>query len=403
MSYWQRAIVLMDMDAFFASVEQLDFPELRGLPIAVTNGEAGSTIITRSYEARAYGITTGMRFYEAKKICPQLIQRASRSARYAEISCKIMQVLADEISPEIEVFSIDEAFLDITHSQRLLGEPKVIGEKVRRLVYRISGCTCSVGVAANKAVAKFAAKRNKPNGLCVIEPSEAAAVLADVPVTELCGIGRGIANFLAGYGVFTCGHLAKLPVSVMAKRFGNIGRRLWLNAQGRDLEPLHTEMKLPQTLGHGKILPPHTTNREVVKSYFDRMCERVGRRLRVNQLEAQHFFIAMRIKHWGWVGGKYSVAKATNDQSLIRKLAQQMLRENWLEQTVAQVQVTALNPKPINVQGDLFAELDEKSARKNRVIDQIKDKYGGRSVVTANLVKEDELTQVISPSWRPGD
>jgi DNA polymerase-4 len=253
MNYWQRAVLLIDMDAFFASVEQMDFAHLRGKPVAVTNGDGGTTIITCSYEAREFGIKTGMKIYKAQKLCPQLIKAPSRPYRYTELSRKIMRALENNISPEIEFFSIDEAFLEVTGSQKLLGTPQQIAEKTRSLVKQVSGVTCSVGVGANKAVAKFAATINKPDGVCVIRPEEAAAILAPHHVTELCGIGRGIANFLAQFGVTTCGQLAKLPVSVLGNKFGNLGRRLWLNAQGKDLEPLNCEVQPPKSLGHGKM------------------------------------------------------------------------------------------------------------------------------------------------------
>ena len=134
---WSRAIILADMNAFFASVEQLDYPQWRDKPVGVTNGQQGTCIITASYEARAYGIKTGMRLHEARRLCPQLIQCASRPKRYTQVSTRIMQALRTTISPDIEVFSVDEAFLDVTHCQRLLGTPEQIGLRVKKTIFEV--------------------------------------------------------------------------------------------------------------------------------------------------------------------------------------------------------------------------------------------------------------------------
>jgi len=230
---WAKMIALVDMNAFFASVEQLDHPGWRGRPVAITNGKIGTGIITCSYEARAYGIRTGMRLAEAREICPQLIQSPARPYRYADISRAIMHAL-EAITPDLEVFSIDEAFLDLSHCQRLYHyDPWHIGKKIKQVVFDNSGLLCSVGVSGDRSTAKWAAKQQKPNGLTVIKPELAGDALADIAVTELAGINKGIGRFLAQYGVFLCADMKKIPISVLAQRFGNPGRRIWLMAQGR--------------------------------------------------------------------------------------------------------------------------------------------------------------------------
>lgn len=222
-------IILVDMNCFFAAVEQQDNPFWRNRPIAVTNGIQGTTIITSSYEARSYGVKTGMRLKQARQLCPELIQAPSRPYRYAEISTAIMQSL-QSITPDLEVYSVDEAFLDVTHCQRLLGSPLEVGELVKQTVNEISGLTCSVGISGDKTTAKYAAKLHKPDGLTLIHPNDAERTLAPLSVTELSGINKGTARFLAQYGVYRCGDMKKIPISIPAKRFGNLGRRIWLMA-----------------------------------------------------------------------------------------------------------------------------------------------------------------------------
>lgn len=252
--FWERAIIFVDMNAFFASVEQLDNPQLRGKPIAVTNGKEGTCIITCSYEARRFGIKTGMRLKQATQLCPLLIQCPSRPARYAQVSMQIMHAL-QAITPDVEVFSVDEAFLDVTYCQRLLGDPIAIAKQVKQAVYQASHLPCSIGVSGSKAIAKFASNCEKPNGLTVIEPWQAKKRLQDEPITKLCGVAQGISHFLASYGAQTCGEVASLLISILARRFGNIGRRIWMMCGGHDPEPVQLAVGVPKSMGIVKLPP----------------------------------------------------------------------------------------------------------------------------------------------------
>ena len=203
---WPRIIVLVDMNAFFASIEQARDPNLIGKPIGITNGIKGSCIITCSYEARAYGICTGMRVKEAKKLCPSFLRLPSNPILYAKISADIMNSL-HEITPDIEVFSVDEAFLDMTYCKKIWDSPESIAKKIKEKVFSVSGVHCSIGISGDKTTAKYAAKLHKPNGLTIISPWDAENTLKDISVLELCGINRGIGAFLAERGIFTCGEV----------------------------------------------------------------------------------------------------------------------------------------------------------------------------------------------------
>ncbi len=361
---WSRAIILVDMNAFFAAVEQLDNPALRGQPVAITNGAEGSCIITCSYEARAYGIRTGMRLPEAKPRCPHLLVLPSRPKRYTQISRDIMQALT-QITPEIEIFSVDEAFLDVTHCQKLFGDPEVIGKRVKQCVFDASGLLCSLGISGDKTTAKFAAKLDKPNGFTVIPPWQAKQRLQYVPVTELCGIGKGIGDFLAGHGVLLCGDMQKLPISVLAKRFGNLGRRMWYMCQGADPDPVHTDINPPKSMGHGKVLPPGTTDTALVHTYLRHMCEKVAARLRRNNMQAQRFFIGVKSYH-GWLGEKISLSQACADGHVFYQQGEQILANHWSSTIpLKQIQVTALDPKPNKLQLDLFEETNHHAEKIN--------------------------------------
>lgn len=397
---WSRAIILVDMNAFFASVEQKDYPELRGQPLAITNGGQGTCIITSSYEARIYGIKTGMRLYEAKKLCPHLLQIPARPERYAAVSKAIMEALAT-ITPDMEIFSIDEAFLDVTRCQLLHGSPEKIGRLAKQRVFEASQLLCSVGVSGDKTTAKYAAKLQKPNGFNVIPPWEAKERLHYAPVSDLSGIGRGTSAFLAKHGVHICGDMEKLPISILAKRFGNIGRRIWYMCQGADPEPVHAIVADPKSMGHGKVMPPNTTDKKTIETYLMHMCEKLAARLRRHGFKAQHFFIGVRNRDFDWLGQNAKLVQPTDDGRDIFQLALEILDVHWAGEPVYQVQVTALDPKTNGLQLDLFCEVDEKRQKLNLVRDEINARYGEFAIAPVPLLERSTMPNVIAPAWKP--
>jgi len=396
---WPRAIILIDMDAFFASIEQRDFPDLRGKAIGVTNGMQGSTIITSSYEARAHGIKTGMRVKEARRLCPDFIQRPSRPEVYAETSTRIMYAL-QRVTPDIEVFSVDEAFLDVTHCQRLHGTPARMLRMARQIVHEVSGITCSAGLSGDKTTAKFAAKLNKPDGSGIIPPWEARERLHDVPATKLCGIADGIGRFLAEHGARTCGEVGQLPVSVLARRFGNLGRRIWLMCRGEDPDTIHCDVAAPKSIGHGKVVPPGTKDKQTILTYLMHMSEKVASRLRRHGMAADHFLIGIKT-NFGWLGDKPRLAGPTDDGRAIFLLCRKVISDYWHGEAISQVQVTALNPQRKGGQLELFAEADPKRDETNRVMDRVNERYGESVVAPGRLLQRSTMPNVISPAWKP--
>lgn len=396
---WPRMIALVDMNAFFASIEQLDNPHWRGRPVAVTNGTQGTCIITCSYEARAYGVKTGMRLRDARELCPEIIQCPGRPKRYADMSRAIMASLIN-ITPVVEVFSVDEAFLDLTAVQHLNHGAEDIGQKIKQQVFNASGLYCSVGLSGDKTTAKYAAKVIKPDGLTIIPPWQAAERLRRVPVTELCGIGNSLGKFLAIHGVRTCGDMQRLPVSVLAKRFGNPGRRIWLMAQGKDPATVDTTIAPPKSVGHGKVMPPNTRHPDVIRTYLHHMSYKVAARLRRHQLSAQHFFIGLNTRD-GWIGGKYHTAGPIDDAGALMQLCYRMLQEHWRGQSVHQVQVTALDPKTTHGQQDLFLPGNERREALNHVMDEINQRFGDYMLAPAPLLHRSSMPNVIAPAWKP--
>jgi len=397
---WTKMIALADMNAFFASIEQQDHPWWRGRPVAVTNGRIGTGIITCSYEARAYGIHTGMRLVDARKLYPQLIQAPARPYRYAEVSRSIMHSL-ENITPDLEIFSVDEAFLDLSHCQRLYNyDPWRIGKLIKKTIFDSSGLLCSVGLSGDRSTAKWAAKLEKPNGLTVIKPELAGQSLADIAVTELCGINKGIGRFLAQYGVYRCADMKKIPISVLGQRFGNPGRRLWLMAQGKDPEPVDGHIAAAKTLGHGKVIPPNTMESSVILLYLMHMAEKVAARLRHNKLQAQVFSFAIKTNN-GWLKTRSKTIGRTNDGKQIFQLSKFFFLEKWNKEGVFQVHIAALDPLPANGQQDLFIDHDEPRRKLHQAIDRINHRYGEFTLCNAPLVNRSSMPNVIAPAWKP--
>jgi len=429
--YWPRAIIHIDMNAFFASVEQRDFPELRGKPVGVTNGEVGTTLITCSYEARALGVKTGMRVYEARRLCPGLIQRPARPKVYAGISTRIMHALQD-ISPDVEVFSVDEAFLDVTHCQRLHGSPEHIAHLARQRIHEISGgLPCSIGVAGTKSTAKVASEMQKPHGFTVIPPWEARERLASVPMEKICGLGPNIAEFLSLYGARTCGDVARLPMTVLARRYGVTGKYLWLACQGKDTEPVAPDVAPPQSVGHGKVLPPHTAAARVIEIYLRHMCEKVAARLRRYDMQAGRLYIGLRLetpgsptrsarssRHNEDIGQLFTLPYGSPDGRRLFELAQKFLRHRWHGAAVTHVQVTALHLRSTSGQLEFFSAddvqgctsvagagcagaADTRALNRFSTIDRINARYGEFTVAPATLLERSTMPNVIAPAWRP--
>lgn len=393
-------IALMDMNAFFASLEQLDNPHWRGRPVAVTNGLKGTCCITSSYEARTFGVKTAMHLKEARRLCPGLIQAPARPERYAEVSTKIMTAMKD-IAPDIEVFSVDEAFLDLTHCQNYYHhDAPGIGRLIKRTVFDVSGLLCSVGISGDKTTAKWCAKQHKPNGLTIVEPWRAEEVLSKVPVTDLCGIKAGIGGFLEQRGVKLCGDMKRLPISELGRRFGNPGRRIWLMAQAKDPDGLHQEVKPPKTIAHGKVIPPNTKDRETLLVYLMHMAMKLGRRLRKYDFDAQLFSVGLHTEV-GWIGGRYKTVGPTDDGWAVFHLCRDFLQTRWRGEGVFQVHVGALDPKPARRQQDFFIQADDKRRRINAAVDRINTRFGEFAICPAPLLHRSTMPNVISPAWKP--
>jgi len=192
----------------------------------------------------------------------------------------------------------------------------------------------------------------------------------------------------------------QLPVGVLGRRFGHMGRRIWLMCQGLDPDPVATLAKQPKSLGHGKILPPHTRDERTVLNYFAQMSEKVAARLRANHLKSQTYYIGYRNEE-GWVGGKYKLVAPENDGQSLFRLCRYMFVTYWSKERVLQVQVTAVDPQTFHGQIDLFEESNERREKMNQVTDAINERYGTETMKPGRLISHQPMPNVIAPAWRP--
>lgn len=281
-------IVHVDMDAFFASVEQVRHPHLHNKAVVIRSNPKSKTVIAASYEARAFGASVG----KPAPNHPDIHTIYSDLDFYATISQIIMRVLQD-ICPCIEVFSIDEAFLDFTGMQYVYTSEKIIINTIKDGIKKATRLNCSVGIAENKSLAKVASQKNKPNGYLVIPPGTGKDFLKNQPISILCGIGPKIERFLNQQSVYMCQDINRIPISLLSSRFGQLGREIWHMCQGNGSATLHPPSQYPKSMGNSKCIEPRIYHPQELVPLYDRLCQKLCKRLRDKSCFAQSFTLSL--------------------------------------------------------------------------------------------------------------
>jgi DNA polymerase-4 len=280
------------MDAFYAAIEQLDDPTLRGRPVLVGPPSPRGVVLTASYEARPYGVGSAMPMARARRMCPDAVIVPPRFDRYQEVSTTIMEVFSN-FSPDVEALSLDEAFLDMTGSEQLFGEPESMGRQLKSAIRDATGLTASVGLSATKYVAKVASACRKPDGLTVVPPEDAKAWLAPLPVSRLWGAGPKTQARLHRLGLYTIGDVARTDVRVLSAKLGSAGRHFHTLAQADDPRPV-IGRRSSKSIGS-----EHTLNQDVhakadIKRHLHLSAGAIGRRLRRKNYVA--FGVGIKLK-----------------------------------------------------------------------------------------------------------
>ncbi len=294
----QKTILHIDFDSFFASVEQQDNPKLRNRPIGVTAHNSGTAIIAASREAKKLGISASFNTREAFAICPHLILTGANFERYFEISKAFIKICKD-FSPQIEVFSIDELFMDVTLTQKLFGDVNDLIAQLKRRIKEEIGeyITVSVGVSYNKLLAKLGSGLDKPNGVTYITPQNLPQIYARAKLTDICGIGGRIERRLNSMGVFTLPQLANVPLRMLMAEFGNVeGRFLKQVGLGEDSDPVHSFTQAPEakSVGRQYCLARNEYDERVVLQNIYELCEELAIKLRRLNKKTRHIGLSLR-------------------------------------------------------------------------------------------------------------
>jgi DNA polymerase-4 len=396
---WDRIIAHADMDAFYASVEQLDDPALRGLPVIVGGTSMRGVVTSASYEARKFGVRSAMPSAQAHKLCPDGIFVRGRMARYAEIS-KLVREVFDRFSPIVEPLSLDEAFLDLTGSERLLGPPITIARALKRAVLDHTGLIVSVGVAPTKMAAKILSDMSKPDGLLCLEPDAIPVFLEPLPVERLWGVGRVMLERLHAASIRTIGDLTRHDPADLHARFGSFGPHLHELAHGRDPRPVIADWQRKSygeesTFDHDLELGSLDLRRILIAH-----SEAIGRRLRADNIRART--ITLKLKQARPLGGgrfpiitrSASLANPTDDGAAIARLAQTLLTRAPRDERVrlAGIHVhnlTRADPAQLGL-FDAPAGI-AKRARLNRALDAVTRRFGD-DAITRGLAHADRAS-----------
>lgn len=324
-----RTILHADMDAFYAAVEQLDHPELRGKPVIIGSRERRGVVSTASYEARVFGVHSAMPSVEAARRCPDGVWVAPRMQRYVEVSGIVREVF-DRFTPLVEPLSLDEAFLDVTGSRALFGDGETIAERLRAEVCEATGgLTVSVGVAATKFVAKVASDLDKPDGLTIVPPGQERAFLAPLPVGRLWGVGKVGRAKLAGAGITTIGQLQEIDVRALARMVGDAAAEHW-HALANGLDSRHVETERgAKSIGHERTFHDDLTDREACRSVLLRLSEDVGHRLRAQRLRARTVQLKLRLSPFETLTRRRTLGEPTQSDAVLFGVAAELFERAW--------------------------------------------------------------------------
>lgn len=396
-----QRIIHIDMDAFFAAVEQRDNPALRGKPVIVGGDPRYRGVVsTCSYEARKYGVRSAMPLRQAKELCPNGIFVNGHMRKYEESSGRIMEILRD-YTPLVEQVSIDEAFLDVTQCQTLFGTAEKIAREIVDRIEMEERLTASVGVAPNKFLAKLASDLRKPKGFVVVNPEDVNDLMKDLPVKRIWGVGPKTEQALLNLGIPTIGILREVPLELLIGNFGKeSGEHLYRLSRGIDNRPVVTEGDA-KSIGHETTFQEDTDDREYLTAVLLELSDLVARRMRRYQVQARTITLKLRDANFHTITRGRSLINPTDFEEVIFRTALELAREvEWGRKKVRLLGVSASNlTRGSDEQLSLFSGEDRDRLKKlHQTVDQIKDKLGENAVTRgriANLKKSPR-----PPGWR---
>jgi len=384
-----RKILHIDMDAFYASIEQRDNPALKGQPVIVGgDAEKRGVVSAASYEARAFGVHSAMPASQAKRLCPHGIFLPVRMDRYREVSGQIFEVF-QEYTPIIEPLSLDESFLDVTGCESLFGPAPEIARAIKRKILIRTGLTASAGIAPNKFLAKIASDWRKPDGLMEIKTDEVGAFLENLPISRLWGVGKSTEEILKGMGILRAGQLAQYPPEGIEKKLGKFGLELIALARGEDERPVvpHEEAK---SLSQEQTFTPDLQDRQVMEQILLDQAEQVGWELRKQNLRGQTIHLKVRYPDFTLITRSQTLSLPTDAGMEIYRTAMRLLEKTEVLSRKARllgVGVSNLCRRDAPRQRGLFDSYREKEEKSLEAVDKIWEKFGPEAIKRASLLE----------------
>lgn len=387
------------MDAYFASVEQKDNPFLRGKPmVVVADPHRRSVVLTSSYEARAFGVKTGMVLWQAKVLCPWVLVVSGHAEKYRETSRSILQILLT-FTDRVEMTSCDEAFLDVTGSQRLFGDGRSIAAQIKAKLQKDLGLGCSVGVAPNKLLAKLAAEKEKPNGLTVFTPETIPNILERTAVEKLCGIGEKARTALERLGVKTCGELGRASLWVLYEHFGFWAHHLKRMGQGKDDSPVaRPEDQEPlKSVGHSHTFPKDTDDPNILLGYLELLAEKVAARLRRYGSSGRSLALTWRRADFHTFTRHLVLGEPTDQGAVIYQAAKDLLeRQKPFGQPLRLLGVSLSDLETKRKDVWLFEALEKREAL-SKTMDEVNARYGPLTLKPARILSVEQFGVLETP------
>ncbi|MBL4590579.1 MAG: DNA polymerase IV [Phycisphaerales bacterium] len=387
MSPGVRTILHVDMDAFFASVEQRDHPELRGMPVLVGGEGRRGVVAAASYEARAFGCHSAMPSAIAKRLCPQAVFVPGSHKRYRAVSKEVFAIF-ERFTPLVQPISIDEAFLDVTGTEGLFDSPIEIAHGIRRMVFEGTRLTCSVGVAPNKFLAKLGSEMNKPDGLMVIEQSRIHEVLDPMPADAIPGVGPATMKSLGRLGVRTIGDIRRMPLETLRARLGEYGSVLHRYANGVDDRPVRLD-RGAKSISHEQTFETDLKDPDEVRAMIARQAEDVAYRLRRHARFARTVTIKVRFGDFETVTRSVTLDQPSDQTAEIHRAARGLF-DRWAAgyRPVRLIGVGVSQLTQHADSGGLFdQETNEVQRRVDRVGDVITERFGKDSVMRGSSMR----------------
>ncbi len=381
------------MDAFFASVEQMDNPSLKGKCVVVGGSHRG-VVAAASYEARRFGIHSAMPMFQARQKCRELVVVPPHRQRYSELSRQIMEILRS-FSPLVEQISIDEAYVDISGCQRLHGSPRQTAMAIKKRIQSQTDLTCSVGIAPNKFAAKIASDMEKPDGLTEITPDRMPAFIDTLPISKVPGVGRRAQETLHRCGVETLGQVRQYTTEQMVKRLGKFGRRLSALSRGQDDSPVVPETQA-KSISSEMTLEQDTLSRSKLSRHLLSQSESVARQLRQHSMRARTVYLILKTVDFKRHTRSHTLDRPVQSSEAIYQAATTLLENYALNMPVRLVGVGtgSLQPASQPVQQELFPEIPGKQSGRwekvDRAVDAVAEKYGKYKISRGTLAKKDE-------------